>query len=1067
MTLPPIVTKITPPLRRLDTLRRDRLLNFLHEHIDRKLQFVSAGAGYGKTTLLADFVCDTDLACCWYSLDPADRELRIFGEYLLASLGRTFPGFGQRTRRVLEDPVPLSDRIRELVGALINEMVEIIPEWFILVLDDFHHVEDSADVCTFLSAFLAYQPEHCHLIVASRAIPTVPAFVAAAARGEAVALTQDDLRFTPDEVRDFLMRDPGVYVVEREAGALSAACEGWITGILLTRHTPQRSLLESMSRARRSGRPLYDYLAAEVLDQQDAATRDFLLASSTLNELSAPICQTLLDLPSAQEMLERSERGNLFLVRLDGMEPPRFRYHTLFREFLQDRFRVSDPHRFRSLHRRAATWLAQEGQTDLALRHALEAGDPDEAARILDGGAWEMVQTGRLAALAEWAGWLPEEVLRSYPRLLRLIAKAAAGSGQPEQSARWLSWAEEAFRRQGDRSQLALTLAAQALWAVQRGAAESALELARQAVALEVDLEAAVESRRVLGLALNQLGRFAEAAPHLEIALDGSRALNDHHREVLILGSLAYSLGMRGRLEEAIRTQETAVAIARQLGSLGYLSEALNDLGAYFGLVGNYAAALEAADEALHVAREVGHPGVEMYALLSLGALLRDLGELEEAVETLEEGERLARMMRRMPLVAWAQEAQALVHLQRGDYGRAVELVRSALAVSLPSDPDHGRFEASLGAAWVEGGETESGLEQLRLACERLDRESVPVESVRARLLAATVLQRAGLPEARTFLAEALQNSVAQGLAVLPIVPHLDELLEWAAEEEGEAGPSAGLLRAMRERMEAARQMRIRLRPAPPAPRPSFRFYGFGVGRVERNDAPIPASAWESTRARYLLFYLLIHSPCTRDQIGEAMWPDMRLERLPGNLHNTKYRIQCALGAVPFTFDDGLYRVSETLDYWFDVHEFERLIRRAQGAPFARAVHYLTRAIELYQGDFLCDCYDDWCVDWRERLQQQFLAAVTRLAGWLIERGRFDRAIEVLQRGLAMDDLREDFHRQLMQAYASQGQPDAALAQYRRCRRALQRELGVDPAPETEALVRRIRNGQLNPPGTR
>lgn len=1062
MTLAPILTKVAPPLRRPDALRRERLLHFLHEHVDRKLQLVTAGAGYGKTTLLTDFVHETDLACCWYSLDPGDRDLRIFGEYLLASLARAFPRFGQRTRRVLEDPVPLGGRVRELVGALVNEMVESIPEWFILVLDDFHHVEDSADVCAFLSALLAYQPEHCRLIVASRATPTLPAFAAAVAREEAVGLTQDDLRFTPEEVRDYLVQDPAAYVTEREAQALSAACEGWITGILLTRHAPQRSLMESMARARRSGRPVYDYLAGEILERQDAATRDFLLASSTLHELSAPVCEALLGLPSAQEMLERSERGNLFIARLEGVGSPRFRYHSLFREFLQARLRESDPQRFRSLHRRAATWLAQEGQTDLALRHALEAGDPDEAARILDGVAWEMVATGRLAALAEWAGWLPDEALLPYPRLLRLIAKAAAGSGRPEQGARWLSWAEEAFRRQGDASQLALTLAAQALWAVQRGAAESALTVAREAVALEGDREAAVESRRVLGLALNYLGRFAEAAQHLEVALDGSRALNDRHREVLILGSLAHSLSMRGRLDEAIRTQEMAVAIARQLGSLGYMAEALNDLGSYFCTAGDYAAGLQAADEALRVARDVGHPGVEVYALLSVGELLRDLGEPDAAVEVLEEGARLAQAVGRTPLVAWAQEALALAHLLRGDAGRAVEWARQALSISAPSDPYRGRFQATLGAAQVEAGETEEGLEQLRRACALLD--GAPAEAVRARLLAATALRRAGRTEARAFLAEALQGSAAQGLAAPPLVPRLEELLAWAAQEEGEAGQAAGLLRVVRERLDAARQMRDRLRPAPPAPRPSFRFYGFGEGRAERNGVPIPASAWESARARYLLFYLLTHAPCTRDQIGEAMWPDVRLERLPGNLHNTKYRVQCALDAVPFAYDEGLYRIAETLDYWFDVREFERLIRQAQGAPFARAAHYLARALDLYRDDFLRDCYDDWCVAYRERLQQQFLTAATRLAGWLIERGRFERAVGVLQRGLALDDLREDFHRQLMRAYALQGQPEAALAQYRRCRRILQRELDAEPSPETEALARRIRRGELNPP---
>jgi len=1044
-------------------------VEFLHEHIDRKLILISAPAGYGKTTLLVDFAHETDLAVCWYTLDPTDRDPRVFVEHLLTSLARRFPGFGGQTRRVIEAGASLSDGGIEVVGTLVNEMVALIPEWFVLILDDFHHIEDAAEVTALLTALLTYQPEHCHLIIASRTVPGSLPFISLAARGEVVGLGQDDLRFTVEEVRALLYQRQQVRITAEEAERLVRDSEGWIAGILLSSHAPQMGT-GIWARARASGRPVYDYLAGEVLKGQEAGLREFLLASSTLEEMSPPLCEEVLGLKGAEEHLRRLEQRNLFVVRMEG-EKDTFRYHALFREFLQTRLKETAPETFRDLHRRAGMWFEREGEADRAARHYLAMGEPAEAARVMEEAAETLLRSGRLETLIGWAERLPEEALRPRPRLALFAAKAASRAGRMERTGEWLEMAERAFgEEEGDL--LAMVLSAQALIRYNQGRYEEGIGLAERALSLLSDEGAAneggVEAERVWGLCLMRLGQFEEAEQHLQAALERCQGIGDAHREALIQAGLAGCFSSRGHLKEAVRLQRTVVETCRRLGSPGYLAEALNDLACNLYLLGEYDEALRGLGEALEAARGIGHRRVEAFILISLGEMLRDLGDPKGAVEELKGGLEIADDLGAAFLSAYGREALALAHLRLEEGEQALELAEEAvgLAEGQGTAMQAGRCQATLGLVQVETGRVEEGVGNLEEACRRLEGEGTAQEVARARLLLAWALHRAGREEeALETLARALRYYLeagrenyllVEGRSVMP-------LLERAA-EKGVGGErlAAVLKEAGRLRTAARSALRQRARRTTAAP-VSLRVYGFGAGRVERDGVPIPASNWPTTSARHFFFYLLSHPPRSRERIGADLWPDLRPSRLPGTFHNTKYRMQQALGVNPVVYEEGVYLIGGDADIWYDVREFERLLERARRSPPAKAARYRRRALALYTGDFLEGCYAEWCEARREVLRQQYLETVGLLADWQLERGRYDEAIEALRRGLETDNLREDFHRRLMRAYALKGQPEEAIAQYRRCVRILQQELGIEPEPETERLFQAIRDGRFPP----
>jgi len=280
-------------------------------------------------------------------------------------------------------------------------------------------------------------------------------------------------------------------------------------------------------------------------------------------------------------------------------------------------------------------------------------------------------------------------------------------------------------------------------------------------------------------------------------------------------------------------------------------------------------------------------------------------------------------------------------------------------------------------------------------------------------------------------------------------------LLERAHEQGGGGEEMAALLARARDFEYTAQAILQQLSPTEAEEEP-LRIFGFGRGRVERGGVEIPSSEWEAAATRYLLFYLLTHSSRSRDQIAAVLWPELPAPKVKATFHTTKFRLNRALGREALHFDGQCYQIHPHLDYWFDVAEFERLMEET---GTERRVERLQQAIALYQGDFLEDCYADWCLLTRERLRERCLEALDELAGRLLARRQYRQAIQTLRRGLEMDDLREKFHRQLMRAYTLSGRRSQALAQYQRCAEILERELSTRPSPETTALYRRILDG--------
>ncbi len=433
-------TKLSVPPIRPGLVPRPRLTKRLDRALTCPLTLVTAPAGYGKTTLVSDWVRHTDIGAAWVALDERDNDPIRFWTYLVAAVERLMPGVGETSLAMLRGPRGQGDLAATVLPLLLNDLTRV-PAPGVLVLDDYHVVNSPA-IHDTLSRFIDHLPPHIHVLIASRADPMVP-LPRLRAGGQLVEVRAADLRFSPDEARAFLTGTMGIDLAADDVVALTTQMEGWAAGLQLAALSLQADVPASAPITTVDGthRAFADYLAVEALGRQPDAVRSFLLATCPLDRLEASLCDALTGRSDGREMLERLERANIFLQPLDSGRRW-YRYHQVFAGFLRARLRDIDPGRLPALHARAAAWYERAGNVDEAIAHAQAAGDHADTARLIERGADATLARGEVQTVHGWIAALPAGVVRARPRLccalawtLLLMNRVADADGYVEDAA--------------------------------------------------------------------------------------------------------------------------------------------------------------------------------------------------------------------------------------------------------------------------------------------------------------------------------------------------------------------------------------------------------------------------------------------------------------------------------------------------------------------------------------------------------------------------------------------------------------------------------------------------------
>lgn len=647
-------TKLTVPRPRPEHLSRDRLTGTLDEGMGRDLVLVCTPAGFGKTTLLADWARRQQRPVAWVSLDGDDNDPVRFWRYVAAALDRASPGVGREALSLLEPPNVVSGQ--GAVTALIGEL-ESLSEEIALILDDYHTIE-SPPIHDSVAFLLGHLPPQLRLLIATRSDPPLP-LARLRASGRLTELRGSDLRFTAEESAAFLRDVWGIDVSTRAVAALDARTEGWAVGLQLAALSLQaRSDPDAFVDAfTGSHRFVLDYLSEEVMERQPERVRSFLLETSILERLSGPLCDAVTRRSESQSILEELERANLFLMPLDE-ERRWYRFHHLFADLLRTRLQRSDPEVIPELHRRAADWCEQQRLLDDAIRHALASDDPMRAARLVEQHMNEPLRRGEGMILERWLSLLPDDVVRSRPALCLAQALMLLHVGNPDMVERLVDHAEHALERSHEAqvievptaggmvteapAAIALLRAELAGWG---GDSERLTRFAKSALSHlpEHEIGPRLWARVLLADADWMCGRLADAGRTLADVLSEGRA----QRVPDPVLSSCFELGRvqlaQGRLDAALRTYRQGLHFATERGRFLPFNAGEAHLGIAQVLYARNEIrdAFEHASEAVELTRDVVEFRLPAFALVTLAWVRHAMREADAALDAIDEASRM------------------------------------------------------------------------------------------------------------------------------------------------------------------------------------------------------------------------------------------------------------------------------------------------------------------------------------------------------------------------------------------------------------------------------------------
>jgi len=668
--MPLLRTKLyLPPLRR-EQVPRPRLVERLNAGLDRKLTLVSAPAGFGKTTMVSEWVAShrcggprlgargeatPPTAIAWLSLDESDNDLTRFLTYLIGALQTVEVDVGKGVLSALQSPQPPPAEV--ILTVLINETTAIADQ-VVLVLDDYHLIEAQPihDALTFL---LRRLPPNMHLIIATREDPPL-SLARLRARGQLTELRATDLRFTSPEAAEFLNQLMGLDLSEKDIGALERRTEGWIAGLQLAALALQGTSMQGrkdvtgfIQSFTGSHHFVLDYLIEEVLEQHSKRVQDFLLHTSILDRLTGALCDALTGQEDGRETLEVLEHANLFIVPLDN-ERRWYRYHHLFAELLRQRLRQHHPEQVLTLHRRASEWHEQNELLNEAIDHALHAQDFERAVHLIEGVAETYWERAQVTELRSWLAKLPSEWVVSRPNLSVFHAWFLRGMGQLDAAEETLQAAEQALEHNSDC----------ATDDDEQAPGSDQLRFRGRAAAVR----AFIRSYQGDVPGIIQFGREALGS------LPG-QDLNWRSITAIVLGD---AHAFRGDMTAAYETRLEALKACKAAGDLHFVIVASLKVAITLRAQGFLKRTLEICQQQMKLADDVGLSQTRLAGfLLSVwGETLAELDDLERGLDLVERGFGLLEHKANMEMLGWSYLCLMRVLFSRGDWVGAEEATR-------------------------------------------------------------------------------------------------------------------------------------------------------------------------------------------------------------------------------------------------------------------------------------------------------------------------------------------------------------------------------------------------------
>ncbi len=903
-------TKIIVPRRRSELLSRQRLLDLLSELLDGKLTIVAAPAGYGKTSLLIDFINPSkigshqiEMPVCWFSLDPLDRDPLRFLAHFIASLSLRFTKFGKNSQLALDSITQDQLDLDGITSTIVNDLYDNVSEHFAIFLDDYHLVGESKPVEAFINRFVQDVDENCHIVIASRALLTLPDMPLMVARSQVSGLSFEELAFRPEEIQKLLKQNYQMNLSWGNAQDMVQQTEGWITGLLLSTQIAGQSIQERVRASRVSGIGLYEYLTQQILDLQPPDIQDFLLRTSLLEEFDASLCAQViakaLDLPNLpwDHLMDAITRGNLFILPV-GEDGRSLRYHHLFRDFLQTKITRERPDEASKIRSRLAQVYVERGEWEHAYELYQQLGQIDAMADLVEIASAFMIPAGRIETLTQWMETLTADIIAARPGLISIQGTIAITRGNSKHGLSLLNQAISILRSTHSTDHLLKSLVRRSTANRLLGNYQLAVDDADEVLTAITDhserasLEA--EAWRAKGISLYNLGNLGEALASMEKGLSIFKKLGDE-REVAILSmeiGMAYkSLGQYEAAEEAYNK---ALDLWQITGNSTWQANLLNNLGVLQHLQGKYETAAGSLERAVQHARHGANPRLEAFSLTSLGDLYRDLQSNYEAAEAYQQARKITEELREPFLSFYLYLAEIWMARSNQQTTQVNTIIEAAYqqALNSGSNYDINLCRLERGRGNFINGAFEAAFPDLKSSSAFFKEEGYRVEASQALLLlaAATFHTTTGETIPNSNPSEKVLNElfalVPDKSTWQPLIPTGREIKSTLVLLQNTTRPGrlvTDLLNAIalfeQDLVKIRHQLRRKAIVLPAGP-PRLSIRALGRMQIKVNDHLVSSTDWRQIIARDIIFLLLAYpNGLNKEEIGQIFWPEASFQQ--------------------------------------------------------------------------------------------------------------------------------------------------------------------------------------------
>ncbi len=976
-------------------IHRERLVDAIYGNMPRKLIAIAAPAGYGKTTLLADFGANTELTVCWMRLSEAEWDVMRFAEVLAASLQSRYRRLkGKPNLEALAKSSP-----EALAVAFASAIDEQIAETFFIAIDDIHLINQSKPVLQFLDRFLEDLPDQTTIIAAGREVLEV-SLARLMAERDLAGFGPHDLALTREELIELTEKQQGEPLTDAEIDKLLEESRGWVTGIVMSGTVADLGAGSLIG----GGRPMvYEYLASVVLNRQPDDLRRFALDASVLPVMTVEACNAVLDRDDSQKYLGRLVRKGLFITASEA-SPRTYEFHPLFREFLQVSQEGADLKRIQSLRRSAAEYHLERGSREQAVDLLIEAGSDARAAKLAERYSKDMFESGRIQTLERWADGLQGHPAR-IPSLYLFLVRSLVDRGNLAEAETVLEHTKIYIGTRSSKDLRARYELENGNIAYRRGKYSEAIKAADQVEHIyrkRANRGNRARALRLKAIALINGRNDPEGAEELTIeAVNLCSKSPDEYQLIAALIDLSVSQEAQGKNREAHTTFVRVLELARELGAPLLLSGALGNMALGTHYSGEFELALDYSREALKYARYAASPLREAIAILRQADIFNDIGLALQSAELYRQAFDLLMPLDVVHWVRYGCVQASVLHRRRSGAARAHEWLKRALLLE----------------------ETKHVSSNVRIQLSALESETSPEQAIKSlRTLVrkgAHSLEAQELTLAYYFMARAAFKMNNEGRAIQTLVEALtlagrfgteqalagelrfDESFSEFASKHLKTDATLSLIRGRVDRMLAlGRKYETTPEEAESEIRLAIR--ALGSPRVLVNG--VDAEGLKPL-AREILFYLIERPRVARDQLMETFWPDFAPGRQVSSLHTAIYSIRRELGKDAVQFDGNLYSVDAESDIRYDVAQFEQAASVAEGLPTGdpRLMFALTEAVNLYSGEFLPEFDSEWIDERRRSLELRYLDLLASLSEESLLQGQPANVVGLLRKALSID----------------------------------------------------------------